>query len=183
MDNNLLSPSWVKNRKHVVKWNKLSKCKSYKPLFSSLWGQKQNKSSMATFSKKISQINRLPQSMCNSLQVPQVSSFIHHDWNRKYGNVDSTDSVWVQCCKGPFLGFYVLHASLMYRHKSNFFVLFYCLSFYVFIFYRFPSLCHGIISLVSSHSLLQSSLHGFTIVKLREDFFSPVRFFTKESHI
>lgn len=30
------------------------------------------KQSMGTFNENISQINRLPQSMCNSLQVPNV---------------------------------------------------------------------------------------------------------------
>lgn len=75
---------------------------------------------------------------------------------------------------------YSLLAYCMYRHESNDIFLF----IFFFSFDRLPSICHNSISLVSSHSLLQSGLlqHPlkYMIVKLREPFF--VLFFLQKGH-
>lgn len=112
--------------------------------------------------------------------VQQPSSAERHSF---IVNTGSKSIQLVLCAeKGPFLWFYFRHASLMYRHESNVFVLLFI--FYVLIFFFFFTDFHPnamTASLVSSHSLLQSSLkhdcetaRGFSFL-----FF----FFTKESHI
>lgn len=187
-ENTLLFLLWGLNkRKHVVNENQWS-CSfmfywTYIQPSVLLTVTKQNKTKdLWTHSIKrytASQINRLPQSMSDILQVPQVLSFIQH-WQRKYSNTDSTDSVWVHRWKKVHSSVFTsvnFHLCLMYRHESNglfLIVLFIHL-------YIFPSLCLKGTSLVSSHSAIPFTI---LIVKLQEDFFlfCFVFFYKRESH-
>lgn len=126
---------------------------------------------MNTFNENISQINRLP------TDHVQECLRCRHSFINKGSTAIQTQLILFGSSaeKGPLLSFYSLHAFLMYRHESNDLMMIFYI--YVFIFYRFPSLCHNDNSLVSSHSLLQFTLQ-YIIVKLLE-----ASFLKKESHI
>lgn len=65
--------------------------------------------------KRYHKINRLPQSMCNNRQVPQVLSFICYR-EKKYCNRNSADSVCNQFCKRSFPVFFT---SLTKQQESD----------------------------------------------------------------
>lgn len=154
VEQSTFSSNKIKQRKHVVKLNK-SLCSIFfffcwtqvQPLVLYILTTKINQSSMSTLNKQVPEINRLSQSMCNSLQVPQCRHLLIIN---RGNTATQTPLILSSAAKVHFF----LSINVQTWMKWFFFVslfVFYLLIFYIFPFFSFPNS----FSLVSSHFLLQ----------------------------